>query len=70
MDTIRSIANEEALYAIHHNVEDKSDVEAKAKAMIRESLRARKRLQRFWNQLYSINEMLLAARTIYDSLLN
>ena len=41
---IRSIANEEALYAIHHNVvvEDKSDVEAKAKAMIRESLRARK----------------------------
>ena len=45
MDThIRSIANEEALYAIHHNVkvEDKSDAEAKAKAMIRESLRARK----------------------------
>lgn len=41
---IRSIANEEELYAIHHNVvvEDKSDVEAKAKAMIRESLRARK----------------------------
>ena len=41
---IRSIANEEALYAIHHNVvvEDKSDAEAKAKAMIRESLRARK----------------------------
>ena len=41
---IRSIANEEALYAIHHNVvvEDKSDTEAKAKAMIRESLRARK----------------------------
>lgn len=45
MDThIRSIANEEALYAIHHNVvvEDKTDAEAKAKAMIRESLRARK----------------------------
>ena len=41
---IRSIANEEELYAIHHNVvvEDKSDAEAKAKAMIRESLRARK----------------------------
>ena len=41
---IRSIANEEELYAIHHKVvvEDKSDVEAKAKAMIRESLRARK----------------------------
>ena len=45
MDThIRSIANEESLYAIHHNVvvEDKSDAEAKAKAMIREALRARK----------------------------
>ena len=41
---IRSIANEEELYAIHHNVvvEDKTDAEAKAKAMIRESLRARK----------------------------
>lgn len=41
---IRSIANEEALYAIHHNVvvEDKTDAEAKAKALIRESLRARK----------------------------
>ena len=41
---IRSIANEEELYAIHHDVvvEDKSDAEAKAKALIRESLRARK----------------------------
>ena len=41
---IRSIANEEELYAIHHNVvvEDKTDAEAKAKALIRESLRARK----------------------------
>ena len=40
---IRSIANEEALYAIHHNVVTTEDTpEAKAKAMIRESLRARK----------------------------
>lgn len=41
---IRSIANEEELYAIHHKVvvEDKTDAEAKAKALIRESLRARK----------------------------
>lgn len=41
---IRSIANEEELYAIHHDVvvEDKTDAEAKAKALIRESLRARK----------------------------
>ena len=41
---IRSIANEEELYAIHHNVvvEDPTDAEAKAKAIIRESLRARK----------------------------
>ena len=41
---IRSIANEEELYAIHHDVvvTDKTDAEAKAKAIIRESLRARK----------------------------
>ena len=41
---IRSIANEEELYAIHHDVvvKDKTDAEAKAKALIRESLRARK----------------------------
>ena len=41
---IRSIANEEELYAIHHDVvvEDSTDAEAKAKALIRESLRARK----------------------------
>ena len=39
---IRSIANEEELYAIHHNVVAKDKTpEAKAKAMIRESLRAR-----------------------------
>ena len=40
---IRSIANEEELYAIHHKVAATENTpEAKAKAMIRESLRARK----------------------------
>ena len=40
---IRSIANDDALYAIHHQVTPAEDTpEAKAKAMIRESLRARK----------------------------
>lgn len=40
---IRSIANDDELYAIHHNVTAKENTpEAKAKAMIRESLRARK----------------------------
>lgn len=40
---IRSIANEEELYAIHHTVTATENTpEAKAKAMIRESLRARK----------------------------
>ena len=40
---IRSIANDEALYAIHHQVVAKENTpEAKAKAMIQESLRARK----------------------------
>ena len=40
---IRSIANDDALYAIHHQVAAKEDTpEAKAKAMIQESLRARK----------------------------
>ena len=40
---IRSIANEEELYAIHHKVTvTENTPEAKAKAMIRESLRARK----------------------------
>ena len=39
---IRSIANDDALYAIHHQVVAKEDTpEAKAKAMIQESLRAR-----------------------------
>ena len=42
-DHIRSIANDAALYAIHHEVTPADDTpEAKAKAMIRESLRARK----------------------------
>ena len=40
---IRSIANDDALYAIHHQVTvEQKTPEAKAKAMIRESLRARK----------------------------
>ena len=40
---IRSIANDHELYAIHHKVVAKEDTpEAKAKAMIQESLRARK----------------------------
>lgn len=42
-DHIRSIANDAELYAIHHEVTPADDTpEAKAKAMIRESLRARK----------------------------
>lgn len=42
-DHIRSIANDADLYAIHHEVTPKADTpEGKAKAMIRESLRARK----------------------------
>lgn len=40
---IRSIANDDVLYAIHHDVTSDTDTpEAQAKAMIRESLRARK----------------------------
>lgn len=40
---IRSIANDDQLYAIHHAVTPDADTpEAKAKAMIREALRARK----------------------------
>lgn len=40
---IRSIANDDALYAVHHEVTAEQDTpEAKAKAFIRESLRARK----------------------------
>lgn len=75
---IRSIANEEALYAIHHNVvvEDKSDTEAKAKAMIREALRARKDYKgsgepTFFCSESVLTEMLLLedanGRVIYDS---
>ena len=42
-DHIRSIANDDKLYAIHHEVTPKADTpEGLAKAMIRESLRARK----------------------------
>ena len=42
-DHIRSIANDAELYAIHHEVTPAAKTpEAKAKAMIRESLRARK----------------------------
>ena len=75
---IRSIANEEALYAIHHNVvvSDKSDTEAKAKAMIREALRARKDYKgsgepTFFCSESVLTEMLLLedanGRVIYDS---
>lgn len=42
-DHIRSIANDDKLYAIHHEVTPKAETpEGLAKAMIRESLRARK----------------------------
>ena len=75
---IRSIANEEELYAIHHDVvvEDKSDAEAKAKAMIRESLRARKDYKgsgepTLFTSESVLTEMLLLedanGRVIYDS---
>ena len=75
---IRSIANEEELYAIHHKVvvEDKSDAEAKAKAMIREALRARKDYKgsgepTFFCSESVLTEMLLLedanGRVIYDS---
>ena len=75
---IRSIANEEELYAIHHNVvvADKTDVEAKAKAIIRESLRARKDYKgsgepTLFTSESVLTEMLLLednnGRIIYDS---
>jgi len=75
---IRSIANEEELYAIHHNVvvEDKTDAEAKAKALIRESLRARKDYKgsgepTLFTSESVLTEMLLLedanGRVIYDS---
>ena len=75
---IRSIANEEELYAIHHDVvvEDKTDAEAKAKALIRESLRARKDYKgsgepTLFTSESVLTEMLLLedanGRVIYDS---
>lgn len=74
---IRSIANEEALYAIHHTVTATEDTpEAKAKAMIRESLRARKDYKgsgepTLFTSESALTEMLLLednnGRIIYDS---
>lgn len=74
---IRSIANDEALYAIHHTVTPATKTpEAKAKAMIRESLRARKDYRGSGEPtLYCsesvLTEMLLLedanGRIIYDS---
>ena len=75
---IRSIANEEELYAIHHDVvvTDKTDAEAKAKAIIRESLRARKDYKgsgepTLFTSESVLTEMLLLednnGRIIYDS---
>ena len=75
---IRSIANEEALYAIHHNVDfgDQTDVEARAKMIIRESLRARKDYKgsgepTLFCSESTLTEMLLIedtnGRVIYDS---
>ena len=75
---IRSIANEEELYAIHHDVvvADKTDAEAKAKAIIRESLRARKDYKgsgepTLFTSESVLTEMLLLedanGRVIYDS---
>ena len=74
---IRSIANEEELYAIHHNVVPaENTAEAKAKAMIRESLRARKDYKgsgepTLFTSESALTEMLLLednnGRIIYDS---
>ena len=75
---IRSIANEEELYAIHHDVvvADPTDPEAKAKAIIRESLRARKDYKgsgepTLFTSESVLTEMLLLednnGRIIYDS---
>lgn len=74
---IRSIANDDALYAIHHTVTPAAQTpEAKAKAMIRESLRARKDYRGSGEPtLYCsesvLTEMLLLedanGRIIYDS---
>lgn len=74
---IRSIANDDALYTIHHTVTPAAKTpEAKAKAMIRESLRARKDYRGSGEPtLYCsesvLTEMLLLedanGRIIYDS---
>lgn len=74
---IRSIANDDALYVIHHTVTPAAKTpEAKAKAMIRESLRARKDYRGSGEPtLYCsesvLTEMLLLedanGRIIYDS---
>ena len=75
---IRSIANEEALYAIHHNVDfgDQTDVEARAKMIIRESLRARKDYKGSGEPTLFCSESILTemllledanGRVIYDS---
>ena len=74
---IRSIANDDALYAIHHQVTAAQNTpEAKAKAMIRESLRARKDYQgsgepTLFCSESVLTEMLLLedanGRIIYDS---
>ena len=74
---IRSIANDDALYAIHHQVTPAAETpEALAKAMIRESLRARKDYKgsgepTLFTSESVLTEMLLLedanGRIIYDS---
>lgn len=74
---IRSIANDDALYAIHHTVTSTEQTpEAKAKAMIREALRARKNYKgsgepTLFCSESVLTEMLLLedanGRVIYDS---
>jgi HK97 family phage major capsid protein len=75
---IRSIANEEELYAIHHEVDfaGQTDVAARAKTIIRESLRARKDYKgsgepTLFCSESTLTEMLLLedanGRVIYDS---
>ena len=75
---IRSIANEEELYAIHHEVDftGQTDAAARAKTIIRESLRARKDYKgsgepTLFCSESTLTEMLLLedanGRVIYDS---
>ena len=76
-DHIRSIANDDQLYAIHHTVTSTEQTpEAKAKAMIREALRARKNYKgsgepTLFCSESVLTEMLLLedanGRVIYDS---